>query len=168
MKPEQRALRKRIFLALSVCMALVIGGSLRNRFDSHLVPKSPLAEPPLPPAVNIFPCINSLVAMNHRKRVAVLHGPDWVLESTVAPSCLPEREVVFSTALDNRFLHHLMTFRTRLWITKIREVMYVRIVDSSEDGKQDMIAIDLVTNHKCIGRTSKNCIVKGGASLMTM
>ena|ERR1700680_357834 len=168
MEPEHRALSKRIFLALSVCMALVIVGSLRNRFDSHLVTKPPAAapEPPLSPAVSIFPCINSLAAMKQPKRIAVLHGPDWVLESTVAPSCLPEREVVFSTELGKQFLNHSVTFRTRLWVTKIREVIYVRIVHSSGDEKQDMIAIDLVTNHKCSGRTSKNCIVKGGEAVM--
>jgi hypothetical protein len=116
----------------------------------------------------MFPCINSLDAMNHPKRIAVLHGPDWVLESTVAPSCLPEREVVFSTEFGKPFLHHSVTVRTSLWVTIIRDVTYVRIVDSSGDEKQDMIAIDLVTNHNCAARTSKNCIVKGGASVVTM
>jgi hypothetical protein len=106
--------------------------------------------------------------MSHPKRVAVLHGPDWVFESTIAPSCLPEREVVFSAEVGKQFLHHSVTVRTRLWVTKIREVIYVRIVDSSGDAKQDRIAIDLVTNHKCTGRTNKNCIVKGGAPVMTM
>lgn len=170
MEPKYHSLSKRIFLVLSVCMALVIGGWLGNRFDSHLISKPPVASPesPLSPAVSMFPCINSLAAMNHPKRIAVLHGPDWVLESTVAPSCLPEREVVFSTEFGKPFLHHSVAFRTRFWVAKIREVIYVRIVDSSEDEKQDMIAIDLVTNHKCTGRTSKNCVVKGGASVMTM
>lgn len=170
MELEQRALRKRIFLALSVCIALVIASSLRNHFDPALVPKPPMAppKPALSPAASMFPCINSLAVMNHSKRIAVLHGPDWVLESTVAPSCLPEREVVFSTEIGKQFLHHSVTFRTRMWVTKIGEVIYVRIVDSSGDEKQDIIAIDLVTNHKCTGRTSKNCIIRGGASVMTM
>jgi len=170
MKPEHRTLKKRLFLALSVCVALVIGGSLRNHSDSPLVSKPPVAapEPPLSVVVSMFPCINSLDATNHPKRFAVLHGPDWVLESTVAPSCLPEREVVFSTEFGKPFLQHSLTFRTRLWVTIIREVTYVRIVDSSGDEKQDMIAIDLVTNHKCVARPSKNCIVKGGASVVTM
>jgi hypothetical protein len=118
-------------------------------------------EPPLSLAGYTFPCINSIATMNQPKRIAVLRGPDWVLESTVAPSCLPEREVVFSSEIGKQFQLHSMTFRTRLWVTKIGEVIYVRIVDSSGNERQDIIAVDLVTNHKCLGRTSENCIIRG-------
>jgi hypothetical protein len=170
MEPERVALRKQIFLALAVCMALVIDGLLIIRLDSPLLskPQVPAPEPPLPQAVSIFRCINSLAAISQPKRIAVLRGPDWVLESTVAPSCLPEREAVFSTEVGKQFLRHSVTFRTRLWVTKSGEVIYVRIVETSGDDKQDMIAVDLVTNHKCTGRTSQNCVVQGGAAAMTM
>jgi hypothetical protein len=170
MKPEHLALRKPIFWALSVCVAFVIGGSLINRFDLPLVSKPQVSAPdaPLSQVASIFPCINSLTALRQPKRIAVLHGPDWVLESTVAPSCLPEREVVFSTEVGEQFLRHSVTSRTRLWVTKNGEVVCVRIVESSGSEKQDMIAVDLVTNHKCSSRTSKNCLVQGRAAVMTM
>ena len=170
MEPQYELLNKRIFLVLAACVALVIGNSLRNHSDSHLISKPAVVppEPPLSQVLSMFPCIKSLAATKHPKRIAVLHGSDWVLKSTVAPSCLPEREAVFSTELSKQFLHHPVTYRTKLWVTQIHEIIYVVIVDSSGDDKQDRIAIDLVTNHKCSGRTSKNCIVMGGAFAMTM
>jgi len=159
-----------LLLGLFVCMVLVIGGSLRHFFDSHLVLKPSLA-PPKPPlfrAVSIFSCINSSARMNNTRRVAVLHGPDWILESSIEPSCFPERELVFSVEVGKQFLPHPMTARSKLWVTRNRDAIYVRIVDSSGDDEQDMIAIGLVTNHKCTGRASKNCPVRGGASLSPM
>jgi hypothetical protein len=173
MKPEYRAPGKRVLiLGLFVCMALVIGGLLRIVFDPHLVSRlsvaAPKPIPPLSPAVSIFSCINSSDVMNDTGRVVVLHGPDWILDSTVEPSCFPEREVVFSAEVGRQFLRHPVTVRTKLWVTKVREVVFVKIVDSSGNDKQDMIAVGLVTNHKCTGRTSRSCIVMGGAAPMTM
>jgi hypothetical protein len=162
--------KRMIFLGLFVCVALAIGGSLRNFLDSHLVLKPSLA-PPKPPlfrAESIFLCINSSARMNDTRRVAVLHGPDWILESSIEPSCFPERELVFSVEVGKQFLPHPVTARSRLWVTRNRDVIYVRIVDSSGDDEQDMIAIGLVTNHKCTGRASKNCTVRGAASLLPM
>jgi hypothetical protein len=146
MEPDCRALRKRLlFLGLFVCVILVIGGSLRNVFDSHLVLKPFVSppKPPLSPAVSMFSCINSSARMNHTKRVAVLHGPDWILESSIEPSCFPERDLVFSAEVGKQFLPHPVTARSRLWVTKNRDVICVRIVDSSGDNEQDIIAIGL-------------------------
>ena len=170
MAPEYRAQSKRIVLTLFVCMALVIGSWSSKRFDYHRGSKSPIAglETSSSPTISMFPCIDSLAAMNQPKRVALLHGPDWVMESTVAPSCLPEREILFITEVDGQFLHHSARVETKLWVAMIGEIIHVRIVESSGDEKQALIAVDLVTNHKCNGRTSKNCIIQGGATVMTM
>ncbi len=171
MELRYRTLSKRILTpVLLICVALVIGGSLKEFLNPRLRSKLSVAppKPPLFPNMSIFKCINSPDVMSDKKRVVVLHGPDWILESTVELSCFPEREVVLSAEVGRGFLRHPKNFRARLWITKIREIVYVRIVESSEDEKQDMIAIDIVTNHKCVSRASKGCIITGGASQMIM
>jgi hypothetical protein len=153
-----------------VCVTFVVGGSLISCFDLSLPSKPKLFAPdgPLSQAVSNFPCIESLAASRQPKRIAMLHGPDWVLESAAAPSCLPEREVVFSTEAGKTSLPHSLTFRTRLWLKKNGEVICVRILESSGSEKQDMVAVDFATDHKCSSRTSKNCRVQGGAAPMKM
>jgi hypothetical protein len=95
----------------------------------------------------------------------VLHGPDWALESSVRPSCFPEREVVFVTEVGRGIMPHPITAKIKMWVTKVHDVTHIRIVDSSASSReQEMVAVGFVTNHKCIDRKSKNCSVQGGAA----
>jgi hypothetical protein len=119
--------------------------------------------PPSGFALGSFSCLKSATAMRREKRRVVLHGPDWILESLVENSCFPERDVVFSAEVGNLLLHHPVVMRTRLWVMRSDDMFYVRIVEGSGDEKQDMIAVDLVTNHKCTGRHSQTCRVEGGS-----
>lgn len=151
---------------LSICIALLLPGFLKLQSDFHLVSKQ---APKLPSfvAANIFPCIQSWALTNHQKRVVVLHGPDWVLESSVRPSCFPEREVVFVTEVGRGIMPHPITAKIRMWVTLDHDVTHIRIVDSSASNReQEMVAVGFVTNHKCIDRMSKNCTVKGGAAFV--
>jgi hypothetical protein len=96
----------------------------------------------------------------------VLRGPDWVLESSVRPSCFPEREVVFVTEVGRGIMPHPITARIKMWVTEVHDVTHIRIVDSSAASNElEMIAVGFATSHKCIDRMSKNCSVKGGAVL---
>lgn len=151
---------------LLACAALLSLGSLRPQSEFHLASKRG-PRPPSSATADLFPCIQSWALTNHKKRVAVLHGPDWVLESSVRPSCFPEREVVFVTEVGRGVMPHLFTARIRLWVTKDHDVTHIRIVDSSAASRElEMVAIGFVTNHKCVDRTSKNCSVKGGAAFV--
>ena len=148
---------------LLICIALLSPGSLKLQADFGLVSKqAPQSQSSV--TANIFPCIKSWVLTNHQKRVAVLHGPDWILESSVSPSCFPEREVVFVTEVGRGIMPHPIRAKIRMWVTIDYDVTYIRIVDSSASStEQEMIAVGFVTNHKCIERMSKTCSVKGGA-----
>src|ERR1700681_175821 len=151
---------------LLICIALLLPGSLKLQSDFHLVSKQ-APHPPSSATTNLFPCIQSWVLTNHQKRVAVLHGPDWVLESSVRPSCFPEREVVFVIEVGRGIMPHPITAKIRMWVTKDRDVTHIRIVDSSASSReQEMVAVGFVTNHKCTDRKSKNCSVKGGAAFV--
>ena len=152
---------------LSTCIALLMPGSLKLQSDFHLASKNAL-QPPSSAIANLYPCIQAWVLTNHhQERVAVLHGPDWVLESLVRPSCFPERQVVFVTEIGRGITPHPITVKIRMWVTKDHDVTHIRIVDSSASSReQEMVAVGLVTNHKCIDRNSKNCSVKGGAAFI--
>jgi hypothetical protein len=144
-----------VFGILLACVALGLPSSLKLQSDFHS-PASAL--------VHMYPVTD---LKNHKNRAVALHGPDWVLESSVIPACLPEKEVVFATEVGRGMLPHPFTARTRLWITEDHDVTHVRIVDSSAASReQDMIAVSFATNHKCIDRTSQNCSVKGGAAFI--
>src|SRR6266581_1612263 len=91
----------------------------------------------------LFPCLQSWAETKKTNRIAVLHGPDWVLGSFIKPSCLPERDMVF-TAEIKQFLPHSITARTRLWVTKIHDVTHIRILESCSIEKQDMIAVSIL------------------------
>jgi hypothetical protein len=165
-------LRRRItgnglpLLVLLTCVALLLPGSSKPQSDFHLVSKH-TPQTPSSATANLFPCIQSWVLTNHQKRVAVLHGPDWVLESLVRPSCFPEREVAFVTEVGRGIMPHPITAKIRMWVTKDHDVTHIRIVDSSASSReQEMVAVSFVTNHKCIDRMSKNCSVKGGAAFV--
>ena len=153
----------RILLA---CIALLVPGCLKLQSDFHLVSKQ-APQPPSSATAHLFPCIQSWVLTNHQKRVAVLHGLDWVLESSVRPSCFPEREVVFVTEVGRGIMPHPHAVRIRLWVTKEHDVTQIRIVDSSAGSReQEMVAVGFATNHKCIDKKNKNCSVKGGAAFV--
>ena len=150
---------------LLTCIAFFLLGSLKLQSNFHLVSK----QAPQPPsgAANLFPCIQSWALTDHQKRVALLHGPDWVLESSVRPSCFPEREVVFATEVGSGIMPHPITAKIRMWVTKDHDVTHIRIVDSSASSReQEMRAVGFVTNHKCVDRKNKNCRVKGGAAFV--
>jgi hypothetical protein len=160
---RHRAMSKGIVLrVLLACAVSVLPGSSKLQSEFHLVSKQ---EPqPAPSATAyLFPCIQSWARTNHKNRVAVLRGPDWVLESSVRPSCFPEREVVFATVVGTGIIPHPLTARTRLWVTKDHDVTHIRIIESSAGSReQEMVAVSFVTNHKCIDTSSKNCSIKGG------
>lgn len=154
-----------ILRGLSVYATLAIVGSSTAQSDPQFGSKS-VTQPHSPDTRSPFPCIQPLADTKQKNRVAMLRGPDWVLESSIKPSCLPERDVVFSTELGRHFLLHPFYARTRLWVTKDHDVTRIRIVESSGSEKQDMIAISFVTNHRCISRNSQHCSIKGGALLV--
>jgi hypothetical protein len=112
-----------------------------------------------------FPCIQAAGQTRQSHRVALLHGPDWVITSSIEPSCLPERDVVFAARVGEGLIPHPFTARTRLWVKRDPDVAHIRIVESSGNEEQDMVAASFVTNHKCVKRSSKNCSIKGGAAL---
>jgi hypothetical protein len=166
MELRHRAMSNGMVLrGLVVCVALVIVGSLRVQSDSQFVSKEG-TQPSSSAPGRLFPCIQSWAETNRKNRVAVLHGPDWVLKSSIKPSCFPEREVVFAAEVGTQLIPHPFAAKTRLWVRRDHDVTQIRIVDSSGSEQQDMIAVRFVTNHKCIEKSSKDCSVKGGAVLV--
>ena len=154
--------KRMVLQALVLCIGFAMFGALRFWSGSQPVAQQ-LSQTSPSATASIFPCLQSLAHSNHKNRVAVLHGPDWVMESSIEPSCLPEREVVFVTRVGEGMISHPFTARTRLWVTKYHDVTHVRIVESSAgSAEREMIAVSAVTNHRCIDRSSKNCSVKGG------
>jgi len=127
------------------------------------VPQPPISLQPSP-----FPCFSSLVSTKHTKRVAILHGPDWTLESSIEAACLPEREVVLRFEEGRHFLPHPILRRVRFWITRRGDKLYVKIISSSGSEESENSALDLVTNHKCKTRRSKNCNVQSSRITLKM
>lgn len=158
--------RPAILGALLFCAALLIAAWVRPFSESRidLRPYRALPKPPLLAPVSNFSCIN-LVGASRRRRIAVLHGPDWILKSAIEPSCFPERDLIFSSQIGRLLVERRLVLRTHLWITRKRGVIFVRIIDSSGSEEQDMIALGFVTNHRCPSRRSKNCNVEGGPIL---
>jgi hypothetical protein len=146
--------------ALLVCVALVVAAWVRPFSESriNLRPYRVVPKPPLAAHVTNFSCIN-LVGASRRKRLAELHGPDWILESAIEPSCFPERDLILSSEISSLLIGRRMTARTHMWVTRKCDVIFVRIIESSGSEKQDMISVDQVTNHRCPSRSSKNCSV---------
>jgi len=143
---------------LSVCIAFVVLCPFNLNALYHF--------PSQATAGSLFPCLQSIAEAKETNRIAVLHGPDWVLGSLIKPSCFPERDVVLTAEIGKQFLPHSITARTRLWVTKVHDVTHIRIVESSGIERQDMVAVSIVTNHGCIDRNSEHCSVKGGAALV--
>ena len=149
-------------LVILLGTGLALAGYLKYRtkslspLDTHLrTPKPPLSLQP-----SHFPCLDSLADGRRRKRVVVLHGADWTLDSTVRLKCFPEREVVLSVEVGRGFLPHPVTERIRFWIAKKGDVIYAKIVDSHASQILDMDALELVTNHKCAVQRRKDCHVQ--------
>ncbi len=163
MELRSRVMRTGVVLrALLLCLALLIDGS--SGIQSQTV-SSQSSQATLSAAERIFPCIQSSAQTEQYHRGAVLHGPDWVLTSSIEPSCLPEKDVVFAARVGEGLIPRPFTARTRLWVKRDPDVTHIRIVESSGNEEQDMVAASFVTNHKCVKRSSKNCSVKGGAAL---
>ncbi len=161
MELRRRQISKGMVLPiLLVCVASLSSGFLNLQSEFHLVSKQE-PQPPSSATTPLFPCIQSWALTNHKIRVAVLHGPDWFLESSVRPSCFPEREVVFAAKVGRGIISRPFTARTRLWVTKDRDVIYIKILASSGSIERDMVAVSLATNRRCIDKSSKNCIING-------
>jgi hypothetical protein len=163
---RQRVSNGKAFWVLFVILALLMV-SCAEVESVPQVPSGPTPRPDLSATGNLFSCLKSSSGMNEKKRTAVLHGPDWVLESSIRLACFPAREVVFSAKTGGQFNVPAFTAKTRLLVTTDRLVTYVRIVESCGED-QDLIAIGLVTNHKCSNRTSSNCRIVGGRTPVPM
>lgn len=148
---------------LLLCLASVVDGSLETRSGSQ-TNSNQNSQPAFSPPGSLFSCIQSASQTKQRHRVAVLHGPDWVLSSSIEPSRLPERNVVFAARVGEGLIPRPFNARTRLWVTTDHDFTHIKIVESSGSEERDMAAAGFVTNHKCAKRSSKNCTIKGGAT----
>lgn len=128
------------------------------------LPFSP--KPPFLPEQSNFPCLDSESQLRTKKRFAVLHGPDWEIKLVVNPKCLPEHELVFSMEQGRRFLPRPITRHLRFWITKKNDLIYVKGWDSAGSEQLNDTILELVTNHHCKNRRSKDCRVQGLNSLL--
>jgi hypothetical protein len=151
-----------LLLSILLCAGLALSGYLTYRtkslplLDAHLVtPRPPVSLQP-----SRFPCLDSLANGKSKKRVVVLHGPDYTLESTVELKCFPEREVVLSVELDRQFLPQPARKHIRFWIVKKSDIVHVKIVESSGDEKVDMDTLYLASNHHCGPKNAKNCRIQ--------
>src|SRR5438067_2640058 len=79
-----------------------------------------------PPFRNFFPCLDRIGAKKKSNRTATLLGADWELKVALELKCLPERDVVFFTRIENPLFPKPMITRTRLWITKKNDQIYAR------------------------------------------
>ena len=156
------ARRKRVLLGALIGMGLATAGYARYEANSRFFLDTPLPtpRPPLSLQPSHFPCWESLAGGRARKRVAVLYGADWTLDSTVEPKCFPEREVAMSVEQGRYFLRKPITHRIKLWIVKKGDAIYAKILESSGSEKLDRDALDLVTSHRCGPRNRKNCHVQ--------
>jgi hypothetical protein len=164
--PRQRVRSGRAFWVPFVSLALLMASCAKVESVPQ-VPSSLTPQADLSATGNLFSCLTSSSGVTGKKRTAVLHGPDWVLESSIRPACFPAREVVFSVETGGQFNIPVFIARTRLLVTTDQPITYVRIVYSFGED-QDLIAIGLVTNHKCSSRTSKNCRIVGGRNPVSM
>jgi hypothetical protein len=111
----------RLFLlGTLLATALALEGYLRFSTKSFLLLDMHLAvpKPPISLQPSRFPCLDSLADRRSRKRVVVLHGADWTLDSIVELKCFPEREVVLCVEVSRGILPHPITERIRFWIAK--------------------------------------------------
>ncbi len=150
-----------LFGGLFVCLALLAAVSAKYLYAPRILLnlRRLTPQPPLLVEPSNFSCINSPAVVNKKRRVAVLHGQDWTLGSLIEPSCLPEKEFVFSIEGNKRLRPFTGPTRTRLWVTRKRNVTLVKVVEHSGDEASEMIAVGFATNHRCTSRTSKDCSI---------
>jgi hypothetical protein len=110
-----------------------------------------------PPFRSFFPCLDRIEGNKKSNRTATLRGADWELKLSVELKCLPERDVFFSTRIENPLIPRPMITRTRLWITKDNDQIYARVLQSGGSIEQQLTAIGFATNQKCTHLRSKNC-----------
>jgi hypothetical protein len=163
-----RSMRRLAFVGVALLLAGLAAVAVALHFASNrfsLPPYVVIPHPPLPP-VNNCPCIESALRTIAVKRNATLDGPDWKLETSVDASCLPERSVTLSYQVSRLLVNRNIPVKTHMLVSRRHDRTFVRIVDSSGDEKQDMIAVGLVTNQKCTSRNSMNCEITGGPRLV--
>lgn len=161
---------KRVLIAstiLGISLVLVTFARYLTGPGSAFGLHPPVPKPPLNLQSSRFSCLESLAGTRHKRRFAVLHGPDWTLESSIEPHCLSDREVVLSVEEGHHFLAHPVMRHIRFWIVRRGEKFYVRIAGSSGSEELDDSALDLVTNHKCRTHRSKNCYVQSARIIMS-
>jgi hypothetical protein len=168
MRPRQKAFARRLLVFLCIPMVVIVLISSVKYLHS---PQPPQVSHPFFPKPSLladksyFPCLESQPLSKARRHFAVLHGPDWKVESVVNPKCLPEHELIFSMEEGRRFLPPIVR-RLRFWITKKDDLIYVKSWNSAGSEQLDETVFELVTNHQCKNRDSKNCRVQATRSLL--
>lgn len=161
---------KRVLMAgtiLGISLVLVSFARYLTGSGSVFGLHPPVPRAPLNLQSSRFSCLESLAGTRHKRRFAVLHGPDWTLESSIEPHCLPDQEVALSVEEGHHFLAHPVMRHIKFWIVRRSEKLYVRIAESSGSEELDDSALDLVTNHKCRTHRSKNCYVQSARIIMS-
>jgi hypothetical protein len=138
------------FLLLFVCGCREDASLDRKTVDSD-------RSKPIPPFRSFFPCLDGVEGRKRLARTASLKGPDWELKSTIQLNCLPERSLDFSSTIQNPLLPRQMVTRTKMWVTKKNDQIYVRVLESGGSEEQQLTAIGFVTNQSCTQITSRNC-----------
>ena len=108
------------------------------------------------PFRSFFPCLDRIENRNQPARSAALKGPDWELKSTIRPECFPERDLVFSTKIQNPLMAGLKVTRTKMWVTKKDGQTYARVLEGGTT-EQQLIAISFATNGRCTQLTNEDC-----------
>jgi hypothetical protein len=165
----RKAFARRLLLFLSIPVLAVVLISSRKYLTSGRPPQVShpfFPKPPLLIGESHFACLESQFSSKARRRLAVLHGPDWEIESVITPRCLPEHELIFSMEEGRRFLPRPIVRRLRFWITKKDDRIYVKSWDSAGSEQLDETVLELLTNHQCRNRESKNCRVLATRSLL--
>jgi len=169
MRLHRGKLARRVLLfLLTALLAIVLFTSVKyvqSPQPPH-VPHAFFPKPPLLTEENRFHCLELRLSSKQGKRLVILHGADWEIESVINPKCLPEHELVFSTQVGRQFLPHPIKHRLRFWITRKDDLIYVKGWDSSGDQQLDDTALELVTNHHCENRRSKDCGIQAPRPLL--
>ena len=166
---RQKAFARRLHLFLCIPVVAIVLISLVKYLYSLQTPQVShpfFPKPPLLAGQSYFPCLESQPLSKARRHFAVLHGPDWEVQSVVNPKCLPEHELIFSMEEGRRFLPRPIVRRLRFWITKKDDRIYVKSWDSAGSEQLDETVLELLTNHQCRNRDSKNCRVQATRSLL--